>query len=168
MVKIITSNSAFRTRQSSSMTIFEQSIQIKASATAVDKCITDLELMQQWLNPLLKCEPIGSWQTSVGSKSRFTIQIPVIKPTLKNVVIAREPGLIVWGFDGFFKGRDRWECQPNERGTRLINRFEFNIPNRLMAWGFDRFAANWTKADMEAQLRRLKLVAEELHQSFDD
>jgi Polyketide cyclase / dehydrase and lipid transport len=150
------------------MPIFEQSIQIKASATAVERCITDLELMKRWLNPMLKCEPIGKWQTSVGSKSKFTIEIPIVKPTLKNVVIAREPGLIIWEFNGFFHGTDRWECQPNERGTRLIDRFEFNIPNRAIAWGFDRFAAKWTKTDMESQLRRLKLVAEELHQSFDD
>jgi Polyketide cyclase / dehydrase and lipid transport len=149
------------------MPVFEQSIQIKASATAVERCITDLELMQRWLNPLLKCEPTGAWQTSVGSTSRFTIQIPLLKPTLKNTVLVKEPGLIVWGFDGFFKGRDRWECQPNERGTRLINRFEFTIPNQIVAWGFDRFAASLTKTDMEAQLRRLKRVAEELHQSFE-
>ena len=149
------------------MPVFEQSIQIKSSAVTVDKCITDLALMQRWLNPLLKCEPMGVWRTSVGSQSKFTIHIPVIKPTLKNVVIVREPGLIVWGFDGFFTGRDRWECQPNERGTRLINRFEFNIPNRLVAWGFDRFAAKLTKSDMEAQLQRLKLVAEDLHQNSD-
>ncbi len=150
------------------MPIFEQSIQIKASATVVDKCITDLDLMQRWLNPMLKCEPIGEWRTTVGSNSRFIIQIPVVKPTLKNVVLAREPGLIIWGFDGFFKGTDRWECQPTDRGTRLLNRFEFIIPNRIVTWGFDRFAATWTKTDMEAQLRRLKRVAEELHQSFDD
>jgi Polyketide cyclase / dehydrase and lipid transport len=156
------------TPTSQSMPIFEQSIHIKASAIAVDQCITDLDLMQKWLNPLLKCEPMGEWQTSVGSKSKFTIQLPIFQPTLKNVVLAREPGLIVWGFDGFFKGSDRWECEPNERGTRLINQFEFNIPNRIIAWGFDRFAATWTKSDMEAQLRRLKIIAEELHQSFDD
>jgi Polyketide cyclase / dehydrase and lipid transport len=149
------------------MPVFEQSIQIKASATVVEKCVTDLELMQRWLNPILKCEPTGLWQTKVGSTSKFTIQIPLLKPTLKNTVLVREPGLIVWGFDGFFKGRDRWECEPTDRGTRLINRFEFTIPNPLVAWGFDRFAANLTKADMEAQLRRLKRVAEELHQSFE-
>jgi hypothetical protein len=144
------------------MPIFEQSIQIKASATAVEKCFTELELMQRWLNPVLKCEPMGVWQTSVGSTSRFTIQIPLLQPTLRNTVLVREPGLIVWGFDGFFKGRDRWECEPNERGTRLINRFEFTIPNPIVAWGFDKFAAAWTKTDMEAQLRRLKRVAEEV------
>jgi hypothetical protein len=149
------------------MPVFEQSIQIKASATVVDKCVTDLELMQRWLNPMLKCEPNGVWQTKVGSTSKFTIQIPLLKPTLKNTVLVRKPGLIIWGFDGFFKGRDRWECEPNDRGTRLINRFEFTIPNPLVAWGFDRFAANLTKSDMEAQLRRLKRVAEELHQSFE-
>jgi Polyketide cyclase / dehydrase and lipid transport len=149
------------------MPVFEQSIQIKASATVVEKCVTELELMQRWLNPILKCEPNGIWQTKVGSTSKFTIQIPLLKPTLRNTVLVREPGLIIWGFDGFFRGRDRWECEPNDRGTRLINRFEFTIPNPLVAWGFDRFAANLTKADMEAQLRRLKRVAEELHQSFE-
>ena len=149
------------------MPIFEQSIQIKASATAVEKCFTELELMQRWLNPVLKCEPMGIWQTSVGSTSRFTIQIPILKPTLRNTVLVREPGLIVWGFDGFFKGRDRWECEPNERGTRLINRFEFTIPNPIIAWGFDRFAATWTKTDMEAQLRRLKRVAEEVQMNYE-
>jgi hypothetical protein len=149
------------------MPVFEQSIQIKASAIAVDKCVTELELMRRWLNPILKCEPIGAWQTSVGSKSKFTIQIPIVKPTLRNVVLVREPGLIIWGFDGFFTGNDRWECQPNDRGTRLLNRFEFNIPNRSISWGFDLFAAKWTKTDMEAQLRRLKRVAEEFHNSSD-
>ena len=149
------------------MPIFEQSIQIKASATAVEKCFTELELMQRWLNPVLKCEPMGLWQTSVGSTSRFTIQIPLLQPTLRNTVLVREPGLIVWGFDGFFKGRDRWECEPNERGTRLINRFEFTIPNPIVAWGFDRFAATWTKTDMEAQLRRLKRVAEEVQMNYE-
>ncbi len=117
---------------------------------------------------MLKCEPIGEWRTSVGSMSIFTIEMPLLKPTLKNVVLFREPGAIVWGFDGFLRGKDRWECQPNQRGTRLLNRFEFTIPNRAVAWGFDRFAADLTKADMVAQLRRLKLVAEELHRSFDD
>lgn len=150
------------------MPVFEQSIQIEASATVVDRCVTDLTLMRRWLNPMLKCEPIGEWRTSVGSTSRFTIEIPLLKPTLKNVVLLREPGAIVWGFDGFLRGKDRWECQPNQRGTRLLNRFEFTIPNRAVAWGFDRFAADLTKADMVAQLRRLKLVAEELHRSFDD
>jgi hypothetical protein len=150
------------------MTVFEQSIQIKASATAVEKCVTDLELMQRWLNPLLKCEAIGEWRTTVGSRSRFTIQIPVVKLTLRNTVLEREPGLIVWGFEGFFRGSDRWECQPNRGGTKLINRFEFTIPNPIVAWGFERFAANLTKADMEAQLRRIKRVAEEFYYTLSE
>jgi len=88
-----------------------------------------------------------------------------LKPTLISVVIEREPGLIVWGFQGFFQGRDRWECQPIPSGTKLINRFEFEIANPLIEFGFNRFAATFTKADMEAQLRRLKRVAEEINQS---
>ena len=145
--------------------VFEQSINICASATVVERAITDRDLMHRWLNPLLRCEPIGEWDTSVGSRSRFIILIPLLKPTLISVVIEREPGLIVWGFQGFFQGRDRWECQPIPQGTKLINRFEFEIANPLIEFGFNRFAATFTKADMEAQLRRLKRVAEEINQS---
>ncbi len=141
--------------------VFEQSIQIRASATTVERCITDLELMHQWLNPALRCEPWGDrWDTDLGGKSRFVIQIPWLEPSLISTVVEREPGLIVWGFEGFFSGRDRWECQPNNQGTYLLNRFEFTIPNPLIAWGFNLVAAAWTKQDMEAQLKRLKAVAE--------
>ncbi len=140
--------------------VFEQSIEINATSAVVQQCITDRVLMHQWLNPALCCEPVGDWSTDVGSKSRFIIQIPVIKPTLISTVVERQPGLIVWGFEGFFKGRDRWECQPIDNGTLLINRFEFEIPNPIVTWGFKIFAEKFTAYDMKAQLRRLKGVAE--------
>ncbi|AFY43103.1 SRPBCC family protein [Nostoc sp. PCC 7107] len=143
--------------------VFEQSIQINATAAVVERCITDLALMSRWLNPALRCEPMGEvWSTDIGSESRFIIQIPLVKPTLKSIVVERQPGLVVWEFQGFFQGRDRWECQPVEKGTRLVNRFEFAIPNLIVSWGFNNFAASWTREDMQAQLRRLKRVAEEM------
>jgi hypothetical protein len=147
--------------------VFEQSIRINASAVTTEDCFTKLELMRRWLNPLLQCEPIGTWSTNVGSLSRFTINIPLLQPSLRSVVAEREPGLIVWEFDGFFKGRDRWECQPLADGTFLLNRFEFEIPNSIVNWGFNNFAANFTKKDMQAQLRRLKKVAEEVYRKTD-
>ena len=143
---------------------FEQSIQIAASATLVERCFTDLSLMHRWLNPVLRCEPIGEWKTEIGGRSRVVIQIPLWQPTLQSTVLQREPGLIVWGFKGFFQGRDRWECVPTAAGTKLINCFEFEIPNPVVRWGFEQFAARWTKNDMEAQLRRLKRVAESIYQ----
>jgi Polyketide cyclase / dehydrase and lipid transport len=144
--------------------VFEQSIQINATATLVERCITDRALMHRWLNPALRCEPVGNWSTDIGSKSRFIIQVPLIQPTLLSTVVERQPGLVVWQFQGFFIGRDRWECQPVDKGTSLLNRFEFEIPNPIVSWGFKAFAENLTKQDMQAQLRRLKRVAEELQQ----
>ncbi|MBW4493438.1 MAG: SRPBCC family protein [Oscillatoria princeps RMCB-10] len=141
--------------------VFEQTIQINASATVVERCIADSALMHRWLNPVLRCEPVGEWSTDVGALSQFVIQIPLLRPTLDSVVVEREPGLIVWQFQGFFTGRDRWECQPAGKGTQLLNRFEFEIPNPLIRFGFNRFASAWTQEDMRAQLRRLKRVAEE-------
>ncbi len=146
--------------------VFEQMIQIQASAIAVERCLTDLELMHRWLNPALRCEPIGGeWSTEIGRQSRFVIQVPVLQPTLQSVVVEREPGLIVWQFKGFFAGRDRWECNPELGGTRLVNRFEFTIPNPIVRFGFDRFASQLTQNDMKAQLRRMKRVAEEIYRA---
>ena len=143
--------------------IFEQCIYIQASATLVESCITHRELMHRWLNPALRCEPFDqAWNTDLGGKSRFIIQVPWLQPTLISTVVEREPGLVVWEFDGFFRGRDRWECQPAENGVRLINRFEFTIPNPIIGFGFNVFAAQWTQKDMQAQLQRLKRVAESL------
>ncbi len=151
-----------------SLQFFEQSIRIKASAVITEECLTDLKLMHRWLNPMLRCEPIGTWSTKVNSLSRFTIKIPLLQPSLRSVVAQREPGLIVWEFDGFFKGRDRWECTPTKDGTFLLNRFEFEIPNPIVNWGFNTFAAGLTKKDMQAQLRRLKQVAEEVYRLSDN
>lgn len=142
--------------------IIENKILIRASATTVERCFSELVLMHRWLNPALRCEPVGQWSTAVGSRCRFVIQVPLLRPTLMSTVVAREPGLIVWQFDGFFKGRDRWECVPQANGTLLVNRFEFSIPNPLVSAGFNWFAADWTHQDMQAQLRRLKRVAEGL------
>lgn len=121
--------------------------------------------MHQWLNPALRCEPLGDrWTTELGAQSRFVIQIPWLEPALVSTVVEREPGRVVWAFEGFFSGQDRWECQPTDSGTLLLNRFQFSIPNPLVSFGFKTFAANWTQTDMKAQLQRLKGVAERLEQ----
>lgn len=142
--------------------IFQQSIYIDAPVSLVEHVITDQVLMHRWLNPLLRCEPEGRWSTDLGSRSRFVIQVPGLRPSLASQVIERRPGLVVWSFEGFFTGRDRWECQAESRGTRLLNRFEFQINHPWVAFGFHTFAAEWTRRDMQSQLQRLKRVAEHL------
>ena len=139
---------------------FAQSIEINARPQVVEHCISDRTLMHKWLNPLLKCEPVGDWNTEIGSCSRFIILIPIIKPTLEVVIKERKPGLIVWEFAGFFQGCDSWECQATPQGTLLLNTFKFKIPNPMIRWGFNIFAAYFTKVDMQSQLQRLKRVAE--------
>jgi Polyketide cyclase / dehydrase and lipid transport len=112
------------------------------------------------------------WSTALGSRSRFVIQIPLLRPSLESLVVDRQSGLVVWEFTGFFQGRDRWECQPLEASaaqsgpqspiTLLLNRFEFTIPQPWVAWGFNQFAAGLTQRDMRAQLQRFKQVAEQI------
>ena len=138
---------------------FEQSIKINASVDTVEKCIVDRDLMHCWLNPALRCEPVGEWSAEIGARSRFIVKISPLPLVLENTVIEREWGLVVWEFHGFFQGRDRWECQATEEGTILLNRFEFEIPNPFIRWGFKLFSA-WTRKDMKAQIHRLKCLAE--------
>lgn len=144
-------------------TIFEQSVYIDAPIAIVDQTITDQTLMHRWLNPLLRCESVGEWSSKVGSQTRFIIRIPLLNPTLYSRVIERQDGLVVWDFDGFFQGCDRWQCRPEIGGTRLINRFEFRIDNPIVAFGFQTFAAKLTRRDMQSQLQRLKQVAEQYY-----
>ncbi|NCJ05261.1 SRPBCC family protein [Synechococcales cyanobacterium C] len=146
-------------------TCIRNTIHIQAPLKVVDRVITDQSLMHRWLNPALRCVPVGEWNTEVGGRSRFILQIPGLKPALDCSVVERAPGLVVWAFDGFFQGCDRWECQPTSLGTHLTNQFEFIVRNPLVAFGFQTFALGWTRQDMQAQLQRLKQVAESLPQA---
>lgn len=144
------------------MPLYTQSIQIAAPVSQVDRCITDLDLMKRWLNPLLQCEAVGSPEAKLGSRYCFRLRIPWVSPQLDCVITERAEGLVQWQFEGFFTGTDRWECRAQPGGTLLVNRFEFRIPNPWVAAGFNLVAAGLTQQDMRAQLRRLKAVAESL------
>ncbi len=144
-------------------TVFEHSVLIQADPAVVDRCFTDLAWMHRWLNPALRCEPIDPWDTQPGSRCRFRLQIPLWQPSLQCTVVDRAPGRIIWAFEGFFQGQDRWQYDLTPGGTLLLNRFEFDIPNPLVAWGFHHIAAPWTQRDMQAQLQRLKALAEGTH-----
>ena len=145
---------------------FTQSIDIAASPEQVERTFTELDLMQRWLNPMLVCLPVGQWSTDVGSQSQFVVKVPIGSLVLENQVVDRGPGLVVWAFDGFFRGIDRWECckiDPEiNTQTRLTNCFSFDIPNPLIRFGFNTFAKRLTARDMTDQLQRLKVVAENL------
>ncbi len=145
---------------------FTQSIDIAATPEQVERTFTELDLMQRWLNPMLACTPVGQWSTDVGSRSRFVVKVPIVSLVLENRVIDRAPGRVVWEFEGFFRGIDRWECHKIDIGintqTRLTNSFSFDIPNPLIRFGFNTFAKRLTARDMTDQLQRLKTVAEDL------
>ena len=140
---------------------FEQATTINASVSLVEYCVTDLVIMEQWLNPRLRCQPLGDhWSTQVGASSWFSLQLPGWQPGLVSTVVERSPNTIVWTFDGFFRGQDRWQWWATGEGTELLNRFEFTIPNALVRFGFNHLATGWTKTDMISQLQRLKKLAE--------
>ena len=149
---------------------FQQSIEINATPEQVERCFTDHGMMHRWLNPALRCDPVGeSWQVTVGAKSRFVLNIPVLEPCLMNEVVVREPQTIVWRFSGFFVGTDRWQWHSlGDDRTYLDNTFTCTIPNPFVSFGFRTIAAAWTRRDMRQQLQRLKQVAEGLTRANGD
>lgn len=140
--------------------VLEQSIQINASAVVVDRCITELDLQRRWQSG--SCEPVGEWSVAVGSYSRLTLKTPWFQFSLNRTVAVREPGLVVWSFNGLITGRDRWECRPRAIGTLVVNRWELQA-NPAISWGWQFLNRKWTNDEMAAQLMRLKYVAEELY-----
>ncbi|WP_044259999.1 SRPBCC family protein [Richelia intracellularis] len=146
--------------------VFTQSIEIQADLEVVENCITDINLIQHWLNPVLCCEPLDKWSMDLGNQAKFIIKIPIIMPTLLSTIVVREAGLLVWEFSGFFTGRDHWEYQTIINGTLLLNRFEFQIPNPLVFWGFNAFARGLTRTDMQVQLQRIKIIAETIQSDY--
>lgn len=164
--------------------VYTQSVVIETDLAQVDRCLTDPDLMRRWLNPLLRCEAIGSWSDQVGGRFRFTVGIPLWQPSLDCVIRSRgiEPDTrwIEWGFEGFFVGSDLWRMVPFQTqdssnqnkanhqpkpAIELVNRFRFGIPNPVVNWGFQMAAAGLTQRDMQAQLQRIKQVAEGLNPS---
>jgi hypothetical protein len=140
--------------------VWEQSIQINASAVVIDRCITELDLQRRWRSG--SCDPVGEWSVAVGSYSRLMVKVSWFEFSLNRTVVVREPGLVVWSFDGLLTGRDQWECRPRATGTLVVNRWELQT-NQAIGWGWHRFNRKWTNDEMAAQLMRLKYVAEELH-----
>jgi hypothetical protein len=145
------------------MGLCEKSIQINASATIVDHCLTELPLMQRWRNGLVTCEPVGEWSTNVGSRSFLRLDNSFWPLSLRNIVVLREPGLVAWEFRGWLRGLDRWECQPSAGGTCLLNSWKWQATNGWIDWWWKSFGAQAIEEDIESQLMRIKYVAEELY-----
>lgn len=150
------------------MRAYENHVDIAASVATCERCLIEPDLMHRWLNPALRCEAVGPWSVNVGDRFHFRVRVPVLNLHLNCIVSERQLGLVVWTFDGFFRGSDRWECRTQPNGqTRLLNRFEFDIPNPLIRVGFDLVAASLTQRDMRSQLQRFKQVAEKLSANLD-
>ena len=64
------------------------------------------------------------------------------------------------GVQWFFTEHDHWEHQTIINGTLLLNRFEFQIPNPLICWGFNIFVRGLIQTDIQAQLQRIKIIDE--------
>ncbi len=76
--------------------VVEQAIAIRASASAVERCLTDRELMHRWLNPALRCDPVGEWGTELGDRSRFVLQVPGLEPAPRASAARRCPTSTTW------------------------------------------------------------------------
>ena len=143
--------------------VFENSIEIRASATVVERCITETKSIKIWLGPLLSYEVVEVWGIPAESRAYLTINLPLFRPKLTTNVIWREPGLIIRECAGLLSGWDLWECLPTPEGTLLVNRLKIEISNPLIHWSFLNLAATAIKNGMKKRIKRLKKIAETIY-----
>jgi hypothetical protein len=140
---------------------WERSILIRASATVVDRCLTEWPLIRRWRNGLVTWEA-GDDPLVVGSRGRWHINHSLWPLRLGASLVQREPGLVVWQLSGGLQGLDRWECRPQEAGTQLYHCWDWHTSGGVYRWWpvVGRLAL---EDDSEAQLMRIKYVAEEIY-----
>ncbi len=147
------------------MFTIENEIRVAAPPLTAETYLLDPEKLHRWINPLFRFEPVGESGTTAGSRFRFVLQIPPIHPALEYEIAehsfdptpdAPTVCTVVYRFTGFMEGRDTWTFTAEGDGTRVWNRFEYDVPNPLVRLGWQILAEPFTVRDMREQMERLR------------
>lgn len=130
-----------------------------APMEAVDRIITDRDLMKRWASPTVQFTPRNGWTFEQGAE--WTLTLTGLGPLLKAnyVVYDRKPGLILWYYNGFWEGFDAWHWwrAPNnpQHQTIIQNRLEFElrVPGLDIIWL--PIMTPLMRLDMRIQMQRL-------------
>lgn len=144
--------------------LLEEFIAVRAGMERVGAVMTDERLMRRWMSPAVQFTPLEGWHFERGARWRLTLTGLGRLLEANYVVFERQPGLILWAFDGFWEGFDAWHWLPmaaDPQQTMIQNRIEYTlkIPGLDLIWPMTVGPLmGW---DAHVQMRRLKAVCEE-------
>lgn len=142
----------------------EEFIVVAASPERVEQVMTNQALMRRWMSPTVRFEPLEMWSFERGARWRLTLTGLGRVLESQYVVYDRQPGLILWAFDGFWEGFDawRWLTFPHDATKTLIqNRIEYNLRIPVLDLIWPTTIGPLMGWDAKVQMRRLKGVCEE-------
>lgn len=144
--------------------LLEEFIVVSAPMERVDAVMTDRALMLRWMSPAVRFEPLERWSFEQGARWRLTLTGlgRVLEASYR--VYDRQPGLILWAFDGFWEGFDAWHWLPHEGSstqTLIQNRVEYTLRIPIMDLLWPATVGPLMGWDAKVQMRRLKSVCEE-------
>ncbi|NJP07861.1 MAG: SRPBCC family protein [Chloroflexaceae bacterium] len=154
------------------MYVLEEFVVVHAPMDVVDRVITERNLMMRWASPSVRFDPLDGWRFDEGAPWKLTLTgLGDVMPA-DYVVHAREPGLILWAYNGFWEGFDAWHWFPasnDPHGPTIIqNRLEYELRSPLLPLFWRFTLVPFMKWDAEVQMQRLKRVCEQearrLHQ----
>jgi hypothetical protein len=140
----------------------EEFVVVTAPLERVEAAMTERALMERWMSPAVRFEPLDGWQFSAGARWRLRLTGLGRLLEANYVVYERSAGLILWSFDGFWEGFDAWHWRPHgAHGQVLIqNRIEYTLrfPGLDLIWPATMGPLmGW---DAKVQMDRLRRVCE--------
>lgn len=142
----------------------EEFVVVAAPLAQVERVMTEQPLMLRWMSPAVRFEPLEGWSFARGARWRLTLTGLGRVLEASYIVYDRQPGLILWAFDGFWEGFDAWHWRPyqdNLKHTLIQNRIEYNLRIPIIDLLWPATVGPLMGWDARVQMRRLKRVCEE-------
>lgn len=141
----------------------EEFVVVAAPLARVEAAMTERALMERWMSPAVRFEPLDGWQFDAGARWRLTLSGLGRLLEAHYVVHERSPGLILWAFDGFWEGFDAWHWLPQGNGghTLIQNRIEYDLRLPALDLIWPASVGPLMGWDAKVQMERLKKVCEE-------
>ncbi|MCG8353128.1 MAG: SRPBCC family protein [Chloroflexales bacterium] len=148
-----------------SMHLQEEFVIVNTPMQRVEAVMTERNLMELWMSPAVRFEPLDDWRFATGDRWRMTLTGVGDLLHADYVVHDRQPGLVLWAFNGFWEGFDAWRWLPDSDApaaqTIIQNRIEYEIriPGLDLLWPVTVGPLmGW---DARVQMQRLKRVCED-------
>lgn len=142
--------------------LLEEFVLVAAPTARVEAVMTERELMGRWMSRAVQFTPRDGWRFDKGAPWQLTLTGLGRMLEAHYIVHDRQPGLILWAFDGFWEGFDAWHWRPaGPTATLIQNRIEYALRLPVLDLIWPATVGPMMGWDARAQMERLKQVCEQ-------